>query len=246
MTLQIIPAIDILGGKCARLRRGDYDSAEFFGDNPEKIAQQFCDCGAKRLHIVDLDAAKSGKPENDNAIADIINTAKKYHAKVQVGGGLRNMLAVRKVLELGAAFAIVGTAAVRNPSFLKETVNAFPKQILLAADARNGQVAVAGWQEESGTNMDALLDLAHNSPPAGIVFTDIGRDGMMDGVNAKTTGEMANRAPCPLIASGGVRGEEDMQALAAASDNITGAVIGRAVYENMAILKPLLQQYGGE
>ena len=244
MTLQIIPAIDILGGKCARLRRGDYDSAEFFGDNPAKIARQFCDLGAKRIHIVDLDAAKSGKAENANTIADIINTAKEYQAQVQVGGGLRDINAVRRVLELGAAFAIVGTAAVRNPSFLKETVDAFPKQILLAADARNGQVAVAGWQEDSGTNMDSLLTLASKSPPAGIVFTDIGRDGMMDGVNAKTTGDMAKRAPCPIIASGGVRGEQDMKALAEASDNITGAVIGRAIYDNMAILAPLLKQYG--
>ena len=242
--MRAFPAIDILGGKCARLRRGVYDSAEIFGDNPAATAREFCALGAKRLHLVDLDAAKSGGDENAAAVASAVAAAAEFGAEVQVGGGLRALADIRRVLDSGAAFAIVGTAAVRDSEFREEAIAAFPEKILLAADARDGRVAVAGWREEAGMHISELLDALQNCPPAGVIFTDIQRDGMLGGINAAATAEVADCAPCPVVASGGARGEEDLRALAEAHPNIIGAVVGRAAYENRAMLKSLLQNYG--
>ena len=241
--MQTIPAIDILGGKCARLRRGDYDSAQVFADCPAQMARQFCQLGARRIHVVDLDAAKSGKRDNAAAVADIIAVCREFNAQIQIGGGLRDLPAIQNILSAGATFAIIGTAAIQQPDFLAAAVNEFPGQIILAADARDGRIAVAGWCEESPLHVYELLDSAATQPPAAIIFTDIGQDGMMRGVNVEMTQKVAARAPCPLIASGGVRGETDMQLLSGAK-NIVGAIIGRAVYENMSILQPLLARYG--
>ena len=238
-----IPAIDILGGKCARLQRGEYDSAQIFADNPAKTAREFFSLGAKRLHLVDLDAAKSGGEENAAAVAAVLATAKEFGAEVQTGGGLRTLADVRRVLDAGASYAIVGTAAVRDSAFRHKVISEFPQQILLAMDAREGRVAVAGWCEESGVDIGDFLESAGACPPAGIVFTDIGRDGMLSGVNVQSTAEVAQLAPCPVIASGGVRDQSDLDALQDAHPNIFGAVIGRAAYQT-EILKPMLAQYG--
>lgn len=241
--LQAIPAIDILGGKCARLRRGAYDSAEIFGDDPAEMARQFCALGARRLHLIDLDAAKSGGNENAAAIAAAIAAAAEFGTEVQTGGGLRTLAAIQRVLDAGAAFAIIGTAAIRDSAFREEAIAAFPKQILLAADARDGQIAVAGWCEESGMRITELLDAIKDCPPQAVVFTDIQRDGMLGGINIEATAEVARVAPCPVIASGGARGEDDLRALAA-HPNISAAIVGRAAYQNPAMLKSLLQIYG--
>ena len=243
--MQVIPAIDILGGKCVRLQEGDYDSARVFGDEPAEMARRFLELGARRLHVVDLDAAKDGKSENIPAIDGVLAAAQKFGAAVQVGGGLRTIAAIRRVLSAGASFAIAGTAANRA-EFRAEAAAEFPGKMIWAADARDGRLAVSGWREESGGNVGDFLDAMVKCPPAAVIFTDIRRDGMLGGANVEATREAARRAPCPLYASGGVRGEEDVRALVAADDNIAGAVIGRAVYENMAILEPLLQQYGAE
>ncbi len=241
--LRAIPAIDILGGKCARLRRGVYDSAEIFGDNPAEMARQFCALGARRLHIVDLDAAKSGGEENAAAVAAAISAAAAFGAEVQTGGGLRASADIRRVLDAGAAFAIVGTAAIRDAAFREETIAAFPGKILLAADARNGRISVSGWCEEAGTDVSELLDAVRNRPPAAVIFTDIQRDGMLGGINAEATAEVARLAPCPVIASGGARGEDDLRALAA-HPNIVAAIVGRAAYQDREMLKSMLQNYG--
>ncbi len=242
--MRLIPAIDILGGKCVRLREGDYASARVFGDNPAETARRILGLGARRLHVVDLDAAKNGKSENGAAIAGVLAAAAEFSAAVQIGGGLRGMDSVRRILAEGAAFAILGTAAAGNPAFLAEAAAEFPDKIILAADARNGRIALSGWREESEMHINELLDGAAARPPAAVIFTDIRRDGMLGGANVEATKEVAGRAPCPVYASGGVRGEDDVRALAAAHQNIAGAIMGRAMYENMDILKPLLEMYG--
>ena len=226
-----------------RLREGDYDSARIFGDDPAEMARRFCGMGARRLHVVDLDAAKSGKNENAPAVGAVLAAADSFGAAVQVGGGLRTTADVRRVIEQGAAFAVAGTAA-HEPEFRAETAAEFPGQMIWAADARNGRLSVAGWRQEAGAEIGEFLDSAAENPPAAVIFTDILRDGMLGGVNIEATREAARRAPCPLYASGGVRGEEDVRALAE-DGAAAGAIIGRAVYENMDILKPLLQKYGG-
>ena len=241
--LRAIPAIDILGGKCARLRRGAYESAEFFGDNPAEMARRFFALGARRLHLIDLDAAKSGGDENAAAVAAVIAAAAEFGATVQTGGGLRTMQDIRRVLDAGAAFAIVGTAAIRDATFREEAFAAFPEKIMLAADARNGHIAVAGWCEDAGMQVGELLDAIRANPPAAVIFTDIGRDGMLGGVNVDATAEVARLSPCPVIASGGARDEDDFRALAA-HPNIAGAVVGRAAYNNPQMLKQILQKYG--
>ncbi|MDM5146867.1 HisA/HisF-related TIM barrel protein [Candidatus Persebacteraceae bacterium Df01] len=241
--MQIIPAIDILNGQCVRLRRGDYNSASIFGDDPGIMARHFFDAGVRRLHVVDLDAAKAGASDNSDAIAAILHVAADYDAVVQVGGGVRSLESARQLLNIGASYVIVGTAAVRDAVFRAEVIAAFPQQVILGLDVRDDKVAVAGWLEESPFTVDDLFDSVRDAPPAAVVFTDIGRDGMMRGVNAKKTGQVAAKAPCGVIASGGVCGVEDLQALTAADSNIVGAIIGRAVYENFSVLEKLLENY---
>lgn len=242
--MQVIPAIDVLGGRCARLRRGDYESVDLFEGSPADAARRFCGMGARRIHVVDLDAAQSGGEENAGALAEAFAAAAEFGAQAQTGGGLRSMADIRRVLDAGAAFAILGTAAARNPEFLAEANSAFPGRIMLGVDARAGRVQVAGWQEEAGMRTEELLDAAHKSPPAAIVFTDIDKDGMMGGANVEATSRAAMRAPCPVIASGGVRGAEDVRALEEAEGGIAGAIIGRAAYETPGMLESLLQRYG--
>ena len=238
--MQIIPAIDILDGRCARLQQGDYDSAHVFADNPADMARQFGEMGAKRIHMVDLNAAKSGQRENAEAVAEAIAAANAYGVQVQIGGGLRTMQDVQRALDEGAAFAVIGTAAARNPQFCLDAAAAFPGQIILAADARNGQIATAGWREESKMHVYDLLDAVSITPPAAVLFTDIERDGMMQGANVELTADVAARTPCPLIASGGVRHADDVRALRRAHDNIQGAIVGRAIYEQPDLLRQLL------
>ena len=235
-----IPAIDILGGQCARLRRGDYNSACFFGDDPRRMAQHFLAAGAKRLHLVDLDAAKDGHSDNTSIIADMLRDIADAGAQSQVGGGLRRITDIQRVVDAGASFAIIGTAAIRSEAFRNEAIATFPQKIILGLDARDGRVAVAGWREESPQSVDDLLTATAAVPPAAMVFTDIGRDGMLGGANVQETARIAERAPCPVIASGGIRNAADVRMLAAAHDNISGAIIGRAVYEDFSILSDLL------
>ncbi|MGU9951462.1 MAG: 1-(5-phosphoribosyl)-5-[(5-phosphoribosylamino)methylideneamino]imidazole-4-carboxamide isomerase [Gammaproteobacteria bacterium WSBS_2016_MAG_OTU1] len=243
--MQVIPAIDILNGKCVRLQKGVYQTAQIFGDSPHAMAKQFFQLGAKRLHVVDLDAAKSGQRENIKAINELLTVAAEFHATVQIGGGLRSLNDIESILSAGAAFAIVGTAAVRDQAFREQAIQNFQGQIILGTDARNDYLAVAGWEEESNVHINDFMQTIQNVPPAAIIYTDIGCDGMMKGANVDATEQVAKLAPCPVYASGGVRGEEDIQKLAMC-DNIAGAIIGRAVYEDFDILKPLLENYGGQ
>ena len=239
----IIPAIDLLDGRCVRLREGDYATAQVFEDDPAAAARRFFSLGARRLHVVDLDAAKSGRRENVAAVAAILSAAADYDAEVQVGGGLRTLEAIGETLADGAAFAIAGTAAAREPDFLRRATEEFPGRVMLAADIRDGKVAVAGWRKDSEKTADDLLSAAAAHPPAAIIHTDIRRDGMMSGVDAVAMAAAAEKSPCPLIVSGGVCGEDDARALATAHANIGGVIVGRAAYENPPMLARLLKTY---
>lgn len=227
--MDIIPAIDILDGGCVRLRQGDYNAVSRYDSDPVLVAQRFLDAGAQRLHVVDLDAAKAGQRVNSDAIAAILQLAAGYGAAVEVGGGLRSREAVEEVLAAGAAYAVLGTAAVKDPDLRGALIADHPGQIIVGLDVRGGNVAVAGWHEDSRLSEAAFLSELHGAPPAAIIYTDISRDGMLTGCNVAATAAAAAAAPCPLIASGGIGRLADIEALQEAG-NIAGVVVGQALY----------------
>ena len=228
--MQLIPAIDLKDGKCVRLRQGRMDDETIFSDDPLEVAQRWVDAGARRLHLVDLDGAVQGFPFN----ADLIGRIAETHCdvEIQVGGGIRSFEVIQTYLDVGVNFVIIGTQAVRTPNFVDEACLEFPGHIIVGLDARDGRVAIDGWAEVSDI---AASDLAKRFEDAGvesIVFTDIGRDGMMSGVNTPATAALADAIDIPVIASGGVTTLDDVRALcAAASQGVSGAIVGRALYE---------------
>lgn len=228
--MQLIPAIDLKEGRCVRLRQGRMDDETVFSDDPVAVAARWVAAGTRRLHLVDLDGAVAGRPVN----AEIIHRIASDHPelRIQVGGGIRDLETIRGYLEVGVDDLIIGTQAVRRPEFVAEACRAFPGHIIVGLDARDGRVATDGWEQVSELQ---AVELAQRFEAAGvnaIVFTDIGRDGMMKGVNVEATRELARAIRVPVIASGGVSSLEDVRALcAAASDGISGAIVGRALYE---------------
>ncbi|QGM20887.1 1-(5-phosphoribosyl)-5-[(5-phosphoribosylamino)methylideneamino]imidazole-4-carboxamide isomerase [Spiribacter sp. 2438] len=228
--MQLIPAIDLKDGKCVRLRQGRMDDETVFSDDPVAMAGRWVDAGARRLHLVDLDGAVAGFPIN----ADIIGRIAELYPKVeiQVGGGIRTSEVIQTYLDVGVDSVIIGTQAVRAPDFVDDACLEFPGRIIVGLDARGGRVATDGWAETSDTD---AIDLARRFEEAGvdaIVFTDIGRDGMMNGVNVEATAELARGIDIPVIASGGVTNLADVRALCAeAGAGISGAIVGRAIYE---------------
>ena len=228
--MQLIPAIDLKDGKCVRLRQGRMDDETVFSDDPVAMAGRWVDAGARRLHLVDLDGAVAGFPIN----ADIIGRIAELYPKVeiQVGGGIRTSEVIQTYLDVGVDSVIIGTQAVRAPDFVDDACLEFPGRIIVGLDARGGRVATDGWAETSDTD---AIDLARRFEEAGveaIVFTDIGRDGMMNGVNVEATAELARGIDIPVIASGGVTNLADVRALSAeAGAGISGAIVGRAIYE---------------
>jgi phosphoribosylformimino-5-aminoimidazole carboxamide ribotide isomerase len=228
--MQLIPAIDLKDGKCVRLRQGRMDDETIFSDDPLEVAQRWVDAGARRLHLVDLDGAVQGFPFNADLIGRIAETHR--DVEIQVGGGIRSFEVIQTYLDVGVNFVIIGTQAVRTPNFVDEACLEFPGHIIVGLDARDGRVAIDGWAEVSDI---AASDLAKRFEDAGvesIVFTDIGRDGMMSGVNTPATAALADAIDIPVIASGGVTTLDDVRALcAAASQGVSGAIVGRALYE---------------
>ncbi|MFO1350744.1 MAG: 1-(5-phosphoribosyl)-5-[(5-phosphoribosylamino)methylideneamino]imidazole-4-carboxamide isomerase [Gammaproteobacteria bacterium] len=226
----LIPAIDIKDGKCVRLRQGRMDDITIFSDDPVAVAQRWVEAGARRLHIVDLDGASAGKPVNIEVIRRIVVAFP--DTDVQVGGGIRSVANTETYLNIGARFVIIGTKAVREPHFVSDLCAEFPNRIIVGLDARDGKVAVDGWSKLSRHD---VLDLAQHFERDGveaIIYTDIGRDGMMQGMNIESTVRLAQTTSVPIIASGGISNLEDIHALCAVSDNgIVGAIIGRALYE---------------
>ncbi|MCO6504369.1 MAG: 1-(5-phosphoribosyl)-5-[(5-phosphoribosylamino)methylideneamino]imidazole-4-carboxamide isomerase [Snodgrassella sp.] len=234
----LIPAIDLKKGKCVRLQQGLMDKATVFSDDPAQMAEHWCQQGARRLHLVDLDGAFSGKPENMNAIKSIIN-AVGQRIPIQLGGGIRNLQTVENFLRLGLHYVIIGTAAVNNPEFVKQACAEFPGKIIVGLDAKEGMVAINGWAKVTDYQ---VKDLARDFADFGIdsiIYTDIGRDGMMQGVNVSATVKLAQAVPIPVIASGGVTDLGDIKALRTAANDadISGVIVGRAIYEGTIDLK---------
>ncbi|WP_037587263.1 1-(5-phosphoribosyl)-5-[(5-phosphoribosylamino)methylideneamino]imidazole-4-carboxamide isomerase [Stenoxybacter acetivorans] len=227
----LIPAIDLKEGQCVRLKQGLMQEATVFSDKPEEMALHWQKQGARRLHLVDLDGAFAGKPKNFAAIKAIL-AAIPTDIPVQLGGGIRNMDTVEKYLDLGLQYVIIGTAAVKTPTFLRDACDAFPDQIIVGLDAKDGQVATDGWAKITKYQVIELAKRFADYGVNSIIYTDIGRDGMMNGVNIEATVKLAEAVPIPVIASGGVSHLDDVKALCAAEESgVIGAITGRAIYE---------------
>jgi len=227
----LIPAIDIKDGRCVRLRQGNMDDETVFSEDPAAMARHWLDKGARRLHLVDLDGAVAGKPKNESAIRTIIDEVEEF-IPIQLGGGLRDLDTIERFLDLGISNAIIGTAAVKNPGFLQDACSAFVGQIIVGLDARDGKVATDGWSKLTGHD---VLDLAQKFEDYGvkaIIYTDIGRDGMMTGLNIEATRKLAAELLIPVYASGGASSMADIDALCEAEDDgVEAVILGRSLYE---------------
>ena len=227
----IIPAIDLKDGKCVRLKQGRMDESTIFSENPAEMSKQWVDQGARRLHLVDLDGAFAGKPVNDNAIKSIVSELGGV-IPIQLGGGIRNLETVESFLNSGVDSIIIGTAAVTHPEFLKEACLAFPGKIIVGLDAKDGDVAINGWAELTGQNVINLAKKFEEYGAESIIYTDIGRDGMLGGVNIGATVKLSESLIIPVVASGGVSNLNDIEDLCeVSSTGIRGVITGRAIYE---------------
>ncbi len=227
----LIPAIDLKDGKCVRLRQGDMSDATVFSEDPVAMARHWVAQGARRLHIVDLNGARSGRPVNEAVIKRMI-AAVGDDIPVQLGGGIRDLDTIERYIDDGVAYVVIGTAAVKSPGFLQDACTAFGGHVIVSLDARDGKVATDGWSKLTGHD---VIDLAKKFEDYGvdaILYTDIGRDGMMTGVNIEATVELARAVKIPVIASGGVSGMADIERLCAVEpEGIEAAILGRSLYE---------------
>jgi phosphoribosylformimino-5-aminoimidazole carboxamide ribotide isomerase len=227
----LIPAIDLKDGRCVRLRQGDMNDETVFSEDPAEMAVRWVEQGARRLHLVDLNGAIAGKPKNEAAIRAIVD-AVGARVPVQLGGGIRDLDTIERYLDDGIGYVIIGTAAVKNPGFLHDACGAFPGQIIVGLDAKDGKVATDGWSKLTGHD---VLDLAKKFESYGVeavIYTDIGRDGMLTGVNIEATVRLARELRVPVFASGGLASIDDVEKLCAVEDEgVEGAILGRALYE---------------
>jgi phosphoribosylformimino-5-aminoimidazole carboxamide ribotide isomerase len=228
----IIPAIDLKDGRCVRLKQGDMSSATVFSDDPVAMAKHWAGQGAKRLHIVDLNGAIAGRPKNEKVIRSMI-AAVGDKVPIQLGGGIRDLDAIESYLDAGVTYVIIGTAAVKNPGFLSDACYAFPGHVIAGLDAKDGKVAVEGWSKMTGHD---VADLAKKYEEYGIealIYTDIGRDGMMNGINIDATLKLAQQLKTPIIVSGGLNSLNDVEAICQqlVPEGVIGAIAGRALYE---------------
>ena len=242
----IIPAIDLKDGNCVRLEQGRMDSATVFSKEPGQAAAQWASRGARRLHVVDLNGAVAGKPRNEAAVKAII-AAVDSDIPVQLGGGIRDLDTIERYLDDGVSFIIIGTAAVKNPGFLHEACDAFPGHIMVGLDAREGKVATDGWSKLTGHDVVDLAKRFQDYGVEAVIYTDIGRDGMMTGVNIEATVRLAQALVVPVIASGGLNSLEDVQRLCdVESEGITGCIAGRAIYEGKLDFAEAVKVASGE
>lgn len=226
----IIPAIDLKDGECVRLRQGRMEDSTVFSSDPVAMARQWVAAGGRRLHLVDLNGAFAGEPVNGEVVTDIARAFPEL--PVQIGGGIRSGDAIEAYLQAGVSYVIIGTRAVKEPGFVTEMCRQFPGHIIVGIDAKQGRVATDGWAEVTDVMAADLARRFEADGVSAIVYTDIDRDGMMQGVNVKATAAMADASPIPVIASGGIATIEDIRALnAVAHKGILGAITGRAIYE---------------
>lgn len=227
----IIPAIDLKDGHCVRLKQGLMEDATVFSEDPGAMARIWLEKGARRLHLVDLNGAFAGKPVNEGAIKAIVD-AIGGEIPIQLGGGIRDLDTIERYLDDGISYVIIGTAAVKNPGFLHEACDAFPGHIIVGLDAKDGKVAVDGWSKLTGHDVVDLAKRFEGYGVEAVVYTDIGRDGMLSGVNIEATVALAQGLTIPVIASGGITNLEDVKRLCAVeNEGVMGAITGRAIYE---------------
>ena len=226
----LIPAIDLKDGKCVRLKQGDMNDSTTFGEDPAQMARRWVDAGARRLHLVDLNGAFAGKPVNEAAIKAILREVGD-DIPVQLGGGIRDLDTIERYIDDGLRYVIIGTAAVKNPGFLKDACSAFGGHIIVGLDAKDGKVATDGWSKLTGHEVIDLAKKFEDYGIEGVIYTDIGRDGMLTGINIDATVKLAQALSIPVIASGGLSNIADIEALCAVeSEGVGGVICGRAIY----------------
>ncbi len=237
--MQIWPAIDLRGGKCVRLRQGDYCQETVYGDDPSAMARRWIDQGAEQLHLVDLDGARDGQLANREAIASILAAVS---VPCQLGGGIRTQETIVQLLDLGLQRLVIGTQALKHPEWFRDMCHKYPHRLVAGIDARGGRVATDGWLETSGVDATHLAEGLSSQPIAAIVYTDIAKDGMMEGPNLSAMTEMASAVSLPVLASGGVTTADDVRRLT--STGVAGCIIGRALYEGSLTLADALAAAG--
>ena len=226
----LIPAIDLKDGKCVRLQQGDMNASTTFGDDPAAMARRWLDAGARRLHLVDLNGAFAGKPINEAAIKAILKEVGD-EIPVQLGGGIRDLDTIERYLDDGLSYVIIGTAAVKNPGFLRDACTAFGGHIIVGLDAKDGKVATDGWSKLTGHEVVDLAKKFEDYGVEAVIYTDIGRDGMLTGINIEATVKLAQALTIPVIASGGLSDLADVERLCAVEDEgIEGVICGRSIY----------------
>lgn len=240
MSFELIPAIDLLGGSCVRLAQGRYDDATVYGEDPGAVAGDFASHSIRRLHVVDLDGAKAGRPVNRDAIRAIL-AAVGPEIPVQLGGGIRDLEGIESTLEMGIQRVILGTVALRDPGLVREAARKFPERVVVGIDARDGRVAVEGWLDTSDAEATELARSFEDAGVAAIVYTDISRDGMLTGPNLESTAALASGVSIPVIVSGGVSCEHDIVASASLRHTgIAGVIVGKAIYAGAVNLSDAL------
>jgi phosphoribosylformimino-5-aminoimidazole carboxamide ribotide isomerase len=226
----LIPAIDLKDGQCVRLKQGDMDQTTVFGEDPAAVARMWVDKGARRVHLVDLNGAFAGKPKNEAAIRKILKEVGS-EVDVQLGGGIRDLDTIERYLDAGLRYVIIGTAAVKNPGFLQDACTAFGGHIIVGLDAKDGKVATDGWSKLTGHEVVDLGKKFEDYGVESIIYTDIGRDGMLSGINIDATVKLAQALSIPVIASGGLSNLEDIRQLCAVEDEgVEGVICGRSIY----------------
>ncbi len=237
-SLIVFPAIDLKGGQVVRLAEGDMDRATVYGDDPAHQARLFADAGADHLHVVDLDGAFAGESVNGDAVAAIL---KAFPGRVQLGGGIRNRANVDRWIDLGVARVVIGTAALEDPDFVRQAAAACPGQVVVAVDAWDGMVATRGWADVSTVSVTDLARRFEDAGVASLLFTDVGRDGLLKGCNVEATVDLARSVSIPVIASGGVKGIAEIHVLALhVRDGVEGVITGRALYDGRLDLSAAL------
>lgn len=239
--MEVWPAIDLRGGCCVRLKQGDYAQETVFGEDPAAVARHWVDLGAERLHLVDLDGAREGRPVNLESVRAIVEAV---GVSCELGGGIRSEETIGELLELGLGRLVIGTLAIREPDWFRRMCGQFPGRLVLGIDARGGRVATDGWLETSEVAATGLACRFAAEPIAAIIYTDIDTDGMLSGPNIEAMAQMQAAVDLPVVASGGVGSKEDVARLAAAG--MAGCIIGRALYEGTLTLPDALAAAGGE